>query len=466
MSNSIGFAVRGTLVHCPSLGVVQGLRDHLLVVDDRGIISHLSPATEPDAIEYIKQNRSVRTLSPGSFLVPTFCDLHLHAPQFMYHGTGLDLPVMQWLDKYAYKAEEALDAQPDLARTVYTRLAQRLIEVGTGAVLLFGTINSESNLILADAMQRSGVRAFVGKLSMDISSRETYRESSAKASLENARDFIQSCRNLVANLQPHQRLVEPVVTPRFVPTCSDELLQGLGKLCEELGVRAQSHLAEAYDEVKWVKDERRMDDIEVFEKHGLLRESTVQAHCTFLDSPSFSLLAERKTAVAHCPLSNAYFSEKPFPLREALDIGVMVGLGSDIAGGYSIDIMNSMRQAVAVSRIRQGTHFMEGVSGDATNNAAANSLAITWKESLYLATRGGAISLGLKDLGEFKVGAPLDAQEIAVYDVEASAGIGTLDFFDDQPLSDGITLDMIEKWWCMGDIRNRVGMWVQGKQLI
>ena len=63
-------------------------------------------------------------------------------------------------------------------------------------------------------------------------------------------------------------MVEPVITPRFVPTCSDELLQGLGKLCEELGVRAQSHLAEAYDELKWVQDERHMDDIVVFDKVG------------------------------------------------------------------------------------------------------------------------------------------------------------------------------------------------------
>lgn len=154
-------------MHCPSLGTVQVLRDHLIgngchwhlcsslilstssVVDDRGIVSHLSPATEANAVEYIRQNGSgVRTMFPGSFLIPTFCDLHLHAPQFMYQGTGLDLPVMQWLDKYAYKAEEALDASQDLARTVYSRLAQRLIEVGTGAVLLFGTINSESKYLL------------------------------------------------------------------------------------------------------------------------------------------------------------------------------------------------------------------------------------------------------------------------------------------------------------------------------
>ena len=58
--------------------------------------------------------------------------------------------------------------------------------------------------------------------------------------------------------------------------------------------------------------------------------------------------------MAHCPLSNAYFSAKPFPLREALQRSVKVGLGTDVAGGYSLDIMDAMRQAVAVSRMREG----------------------------------------------------------------------------------------------------------------
>jgi hypothetical protein len=106
------------------------------------------------------------------------------------------------------------------------------------------------------------------------------------------------------------------------------------------------------------------------------------------------------SAVAHCPLSNSYFSEKPFPLREALYLGVPVGLGTDIAGGYSIDIMNSMRQAVAVSRISDGTRKLS--SGE-------QSVAIDWKEALYLATRGGATALGLS-CGVFQAGAPFDAQ--------------------------------------------------------
>lgn len=171
-----GYALRGTLVHCPRLGVVEFLRDQLLggrqpvlssstliltpsVVDERGIITRLSPAGDSDAAEYIKQN-TVETIPSGNFLIPTFCDLHHHAPQFMYRGTGLDLPLMQWLDKYAYKAEESLDSNPDLARKVYQQLARRLIEAGTGAVLLFGTINSQTKFVRAHSCEASRLRIF------------------------------------------------------------------------------------------------------------------------------------------------------------------------------------------------------------------------------------------------------------------------------------------------------------------
>ena len=96
-------------------------------------------------------------------------------------------------------------------------------------------------------MQDMGIRAFVGKLSMDISSRPTYKEESAETALAAAHSFCKQCREEVSRAEEHQRLVEPVLTPRFVPTCSNELLQGLGKLAAEQGLRIQSHMAESHD---------------------------------------------------------------------------------------------------------------------------------------------------------------------------------------------------------------------------
>ncbi len=113
-------------------------------------------------------------------------------------------------------------------------------------------------------MQEAGIRAFVGKLSMDISSRPTYVEASAHASLEAARIFCDQCLDISSGLPTHEQLVVPVLTPRFVPTCSNELLSGLGALSAEKGLRVQSHLAEAHDQVKHVLEERGADDMEVF----------------------------------------------------------------------------------------------------------------------------------------------------------------------------------------------------------
>ncbi|KAF8879474.1 hypothetical protein BD779DRAFT_1551719 [Infundibulicybe gibba] len=457
--------LRGAFVRLQNLGDLEILQDHLLGVDPSGFINHFSNASSKESIEFLKNTPETPTQIPtGSFILPTFCDLHLHAPQFLYQGTGLDLPLMQWLDKYALKAEERLDGDTTLARKVYARLAQRLVENGTGAVLLFGTIKEETNLILAEIMQRAGIRAFVGKLSMDISSRPTYMESSADAALAAAESFVDRCRDLASQLPMHQQLTEPVLTPRFVPTCTDRLLSSLGSLAASRHLRIQSHLAEAHDQVEWVRRERGKEDIDVFDQHNLLTPRTVQAHCTFLGNPDFERLHARGVAIAHCPLSNAYFSSEPFHLREALDRGVKVGLGTDVAGGYSLDIMNAMRQAVVVSRMRQG-QALTGAAGYDKNL----KYSIDWKEALYLATRGGALALGLSPGSSlFEVGSSFDAQLIRVFNHTDGQGTGPLDFFDiaaTEVKKMEISPDMVEKWWCLGDNRNRAKMWVQGTLL-
>lgn len=115
-------------------------------------------------------------------------------------------------------------------------------------------------------MQQVGLRALVGKLSMDVSSRPTYTEHTSATALAAAASFIDRMHALTAQLPAHERLVEPVLTPRFVPTCSDALLQGLGELSARSGVRIQSHLAEARDEIEAVREDRGVDDIEVFDR--------------------------------------------------------------------------------------------------------------------------------------------------------------------------------------------------------
>ncbi|OSD07262.1 Metallo-dependent hydrolase [Trametes coccinea BRFM310] len=465
--------IRGDFVHTPRLGEIQIMHDHLLRTDEKGNIDYFASASLP-ASEDIMASMHAIPVPAGAFIIPTFCDLHLHAPQFLYQGTGLHLPLMEWLNEYAFKAEERLDSDSQLAERVYKRLAYRLLEHGTGAVMLFGTIKTETNLILARVMQEVGqLRAFVGKLSMDQSSRPSYVEDSAEASLAAAHDFCDRCIEMFRSLPEHRRLVQPVLTPRFVPTCSKGLLSGLGDLAEQRGLRIQSHMAEAHDQVQHVLVEHGEADLDVFRNSNLLTPRTVQAHCTFLSSEELHEVAATGTAIAHCPLSNAYFSAEPFRLREALDAGVRVGLGTDIAGGYSVDIMNAMRQAVAVSRMREGARTvskMRSTSPAADVDQETDDdkpVSIDWKEALYLATRGGALALDLPEgCGTFTVGAPFDAQwiELVVAERDGEA-IGELEFFDDatKPGVAPLDLEMVEEWWCLGDSRNRRGVFIQGE---
>jgi len=113
-----------------------------LEVDSDGLIVSFGPYNHQDLTDAVQ-------VPEGSFILPTFCDLHLHAPQFLYQGTGLHLPLMEWLNEYAFKAEEKLDADSDLAERVYRRLSRRLIENGTGAVSLFGTIKEETKSVVS-----------------------------------------------------------------------------------------------------------------------------------------------------------------------------------------------------------------------------------------------------------------------------------------------------------------------------
>ncbi|KIK57171.1 hypothetical protein GYMLUDRAFT_46417 [Collybiopsis luxurians FD-317 M1] len=555
---TISMLLRGTFVHCPKLGALEILKDWLIAIDNFGCIIHCEHIESPKSAELVQlHGHLLVTIPPGSFVLPLFNDLHLHAPQFLYQGNGLDLPLLEWLHQYAFKAEERLDINPELARKVYRRLGQRLVEAGTGAICLFGTLNAKTNLTLAEEMRAAGIRAFVGKVSMDISSRPSYVEESAEAAIDAVKEFGErivedfsssSSSESSESFENRPPLVQPVITPRFVPTCSDELLHGLGVLAEQKGWRIQSHMAESSDQVEWVRKERGDDDIHIFEKHGLLTSRTIQAHCTFLSSCApasttdansnanakassplrthstnqFTHLHTLGTSIAHCPLSNIYFSPThAFCLREALEAQVKIGLGTDVAGGYSLDIMNAMRSAVAVSRMREGVRQKErkirkeeeGEREREREEAEAEngkSLAIDWKESLFLATLGGAEALGIES-GMFRVGAPFDAQQsmysfylremtddilpstysyiVELFDPNTGIGVGALDLFelememetaaaatndvereskvhlsgkDHRASSSSLSEEMVEKWWCVGDQRNRVRMWIQG----
>ena len=176
------------------------------------------------------------------------------------------------------------------------------------------------------------------------------------------------------------------------------------------------------------------------------------AHCTHATPSDLALMHTTGTAIASCPLSNAYFSsERQLSLSQAKESGVNVGLGSDISGGYALDMQQSARMAVAISRVTEAQ----------TSSSHPARQPLTWRQSIFLATKGGAIAMGESDrCGEFSVGKAFDAQLI-----ELGRPGSRLDWFERADGAETPLVELVEKWWCNGTPNDRKGVWVQGKRL-
>jgi guanine deaminase len=258
--------------------------------------------------------------------------------------------------------------------------------------------------LLADLCLRHGQRAFVGRVAMDHPETcpEAYRDPSAEAALAGTRRVIEHIRAAPGNAGGR---VRPMVAPRFIPSCSDTLLAGLGDLARKADVAVTTHVSESDWEHGFVRDRHGRSDAESLDRFGLLRPGSVLAHGCFLSDGDMGLMRDRGAGVAHCPWSNAYFANAVFPLRRALDIGLPVGLGSDISGGPVGSVWETARMALVAARMRaSGTD--PDVPPDARSRHSGDRIdAVT---AFWLATAAGADALGL-DVGRFRPGQRLDA---------------------------------------------------------
>ncbi|MFK7746684.1 MAG: amidohydrolase family protein, partial [Roseobacter sp.] len=243
--------------------------------------------------------------------------------------------------------------------------------------------------------------ALVGRVAMDLPEGcpEYYRDADAASAVRDTAEFIEAVRAL-----PGNTLVEPAITPRFIPACSDAALQGLGDLARATNTPIQTHCSESDWEHAHVIERCGKSDTQALDGFGLLSRRTVLAHGGFISPEDMDLIAQRGAGIAHCPLSNAYFGNAVFPLRAALEKAVHVGLGTDISGGYSAFLLDNARAAVTSSRMLE-----DGVDRDMTPGARGVANArVDFRDAFWLATGGGADVLDLP-VGYFATGRQFDA---------------------------------------------------------
>ncbi len=444
------FTICGTLIHAPVCGEIEVIPAALVEVDDHGQIAavhELTSSSYKPARNKALQTGTLVELTDSQYLLPGMVDLHIHAPQWPQLGSALHLPLNDWLQQCTFPLE-ARYADIKFAEKIYASLVETLIANGTTTALYFATIHLQSSKLLAEICLHKGQRALVGKVAMDNPDQcpDFYRDSSTAQGLADTGALIEFIRALPGN---ENKRVLPVVTPRFIPSCTDEMLAGLGKLAQDYDCHVQSHCSESDWQHEYVIERHGMRDTASLDRFGLLGNKTVLAHANFINDTDMATIGQRQCGIAHCPLSNFYFSNAVFPARRALDRGLNVGLGTDISGGPNPSLLHNCSVAVTSSRALE-----EGVNPDlSAAERGSPGARINFKEAFWMATTGGGCALDLK-IGLIKAGYNLDA--IVVDTAVAGSNLMLWDEIDD----DG---SILQKIIYNANRSNIVKVWVQGK---
>ena len=438
--------IHGTLIHTPDPGTVEILEDALVEVGEDGRIVRIDCPADPRLLDEARERNDIVELEPDQYLLPGLVDLHVHAPQWPQLGKALHLPLDEWLQRYTFPLEARYE-DLEFARTSYESLVDALLANGTTTAMYFGTVHLEATKLLADIALARGQRAVVGKVAMDCDEQcpDYYRDRSTQAGLDDTRALIEYINGLAGDL------VLPAVTPRFIPSCTDAMLDGLAKIADEYGCHVQTHCSESDWEHAFVIDRHGVTDTQSLDRMGLLTERTILAHANLVDDADMTTIRRRMTGIAHCPLSNLSLSRSVFPARKALDRGIRVGLGTDIAGGPSASILTNCQLAIVASRaLEDGVNpalppGRRGVPGS----------RIDYREAFWMATAGGAEALGVKT-GLFRPGFEFDA-------IVIDAGATDSDFRVWTELDDGD--EVLQKIIYNANRRNISRVWVGGRQV-
>jgi guanine deaminase len=242
-----------------------------------------------------------------------------------------------------------------------------------------------------------------------------------------------------------------VVTPRFIPSCTDELLAGLGEVAGDTGCHVQTHCSESDWAHQHGLDRYGQSDTASYRDFGLLTRKSVLAHSNFVSQSDIEIIIAAGGSIAHCPLSNVFFANSVFPAREALDSGVHIGLGTDISGGPSPSIFNATANAVAASRLRE-----DGVNAAMpASDRGRHGSRITFAEGFWMATAGGGLALDLP-IGVLSPGYAFDA--IVVDSRVPDTDLTIWDGLDSPE-------DVFQKIILNAVRRNVTAVWVQGTRV-
>ena len=331
-----------------------------------------------------------------SLIFSGMVDLHLHAPQYAFRGMCMDLELMEWLNRYTFPEEEKYE-NLEYAEKAYAIFVDALKKGATTRSCIFATCHRYATELLMKMMEESGLISYVGKVNMDREASEALTEENADISAYTTFGWINAVKDKFKN-------TKPILTPRFIPCCTDKLMEELREIQMTYNLPVQSHLSESKGEIEFVKLLRpdnpfygdSYNEYDLFGKNDDIDTDvkTVMAHCVWLVDEEVELMRKNGVYVAHCPASNMNLTSGIAPIRKYLDLDLNIGLGTDVAGGHSISMFRAITDSIQVSKI-----YFRMVD--------ESYKPLVFSEAFYLATKGGGSFFG--KVGSFEEGYEFDA---------------------------------------------------------
>lgn len=319
----------------------------------------------------------------GLTAMPGFIQPHIHLCQTLFRGTADDMELLDWLKKRIWPLEGAHDEE-----SIYysAKLGiSELIKCGTTCIADMETVHYTDNAI--EAIYESGIRALTGKVMMD------YGSDVPKTLMENKDSSISESVGLLKKWHGIDNgRIEYAFTPRFVVSCTDELLREVASLSLKYDVKVHTHASENRGEIAFVEKDRGMRNVSYLKKVGLLNKNLILVHCIWLNDEEISEIKESNTKIVHCPSSNLKLASGVAKIPELLNLGIDVGLAADGAPcNNNLDIFTEMRLSSLIQKVRLGPTSMD------------------CRKVLYMATVGGAKVLGKeKEIGSIEEGKKAD----------------------------------------------------------
>jgi guanine deaminase len=372
---------RGDIVFTPAWREFVVLEHGYVVVDDDGTVIECVERLSNRHIDIAITDHGDRLVIPG------FTDAHVHACQLPNAGLQYSTELIDWLYELTFPHEASL-GDPVYADAVYTLFVRSLLRNGITSSVVMGTIHGDTTTILVDKLVEAGLKACVSKVSRDQDSPVDSGEDTTQG-IAASRRFIEE--NLVKST-----LVTPAVAPSVSMVCSRELMAALAEQAAEFNIPCHMHLSENRTEVdvtlKMYPD--CTDFVETYERAGLMTTAnTVVAHAIHLTDREKRVIRDTGVLIAHCPHSNLNLLSGVMKLAEYHDMGIRVGLGSDISGGHTLNMFQNM-----IGAIQSGAmNFLTGHT----------SRPVLAAEAFYCATKGGGSFFG--KTGSFEPGYAFDA---------------------------------------------------------